>query len=175
VPWHREARWLTTVPADRADQKNLRYRRHLAHPWISAALFWVVLFVVLAVPTAIAILHAGGIPPSPKYATDSEYFGWTGSPAKGRSSAIWTLVGLGAALGGLAVVAGWKTRNERDEVRRIDAERIAAGVPRLAHNTTPPLEHKWFGVRRRRRQVLAQVPMPRAESHEQNRCGHSND
>jgi len=148
------------IPADRGDRKNLRYRRHLEHPWISAVVLWLILLLALGLPIAAGILAAGGIPPGGGASPD-RYFAWQGSAAKGRSSAMTVLVLLGLLFAVAAARAGVMTRRERDEIRRIDADRIAAGVPQLAHNTTPRLEHRWFG-RKERRRIVSSVPSPRA-------------
>ena len=148
------------MPADRGDRKNLRYRQHLDHPWISATVLWLLLFVVLGVPIALGILAAGGIPPGGG-ASPERYWAWQGSPAKGRSSAVVVLIVLGLAFLIPAVWAGVMTGRERDEIRRIDSDRIAKGVPQLADDTIPRLEHRWFG-RKERRRVTRAVPAPRA-------------
>ena len=126
---------VANLPADRADRQNLRYRWHLAHPWISALLFWLVLMVIVVLPICWAIIAAGGIPPDRRYASDSQYFGWTGSPAKGHSSTLVVGLTLAVVLAGCSLWVGTRTRDERDEVRRLDAKRIAAASP--AWPTTP--------------------------------------
>ena len=152
------------VPADRGDRKNLRYRRHLEHPWLSALVLWLVLMVLPGGPLAAGILAAGGIPPGGGASPD-RFFAWQGSPAKGRSSALFVLVVLGLGFAIAAVWGGVMTSRARDEIRRIDEDRIAAGVPRLAHNTVPRLEHRWFG-RKERGRIVASVPSPRAGPHD---------
>jgi len=122
---------------------------------------FVVLYGVLAPPIALSIIAAGGIPPK---APDA-YWAWHGSPAKGRSSAVAVVALVGLVIAVVSLWSGILTRRERDEVRRIDAARVAAGIPKLAHDTTPPLEHRWFGLRRRRKQAVEQVPAPRSAPH----------
>jgi hypothetical protein len=154
-------RWRASVPAERGDRRNLRYRRHLAHPWLSATILFVVVFGC-GPPLAWSIIDAGGIPSK----SPDLYWAWHGSPAKGRSSAVAVVALVGLVIAGASLWEGILTRREREEVRLIDAARIAAGVPKLAHDATPPLEHRWFDLRRRRKQAVEQIPAPRSAPHQ---------
>jgi len=116
------------IVADRSDRTNRRYRLQLEHPWLMAVALWLFLFIVVALPVGIGILVAGGIPPGGA-ASPETVFSWTGSEAKGRSSALVVVSLLGVALAILAVWGGFRGRRERDEVRRLDAERVSDGVP----------------------------------------------
>ena len=110
------------IPADRLDKANRRYRQQLEHPWLTAGLLWLALFVVVVLPIGAGVLLAGGIP-----SVGFAYNSWTGSEVKGRSSARLVILILGVVLAFIAVWLGFRLRRDRDEIRTIDTDRLADG------------------------------------------------
>ncbi len=163
APIRYESRYPAQIPFDRTDRRNLRYRRRSSWPWVAGLVTWLLLELFLAVPLALGILWAGGVPPSAS-SDDETYWSWVGSAEKGRSGAIAALVLLSVVAAIAGVWAGVRSARERQTALLIDRDRIHHGVRavQVPAEVDPP--HDWFG--RRRRRAIAETPMPRADHHE---------
>lgn len=168
APIRYDSRYPAQIPFDRTDRRNLRYRRRSSGPWVAGLVTWLLLELFLAVPLALGILWAGGVPPHAS-SDDETYFGWVGSAEKGRSGAIAALFLLSVVAAIAGVWAGARSASERRTALLIDRDRIHHGVRAVQVPAEVDPRHDWFG--RRRRRAIAETPMPRADHHEPHEHG----